>query len=111
MYYVEKFRGWRRVQRLRKVSRDKVTFDGEEIIIQDKKELIVLKAVVSLENKSVTISGDGIVVDNRVVKAIWIALWEEKVAEESTLTFGECEVIAEPNFIKITKKEVIVIDD
>ncbi len=102
---------WRRLCRLRKLTKEQVKFDGKTISIETPVETIVLKAVASLEDKSVTISGDGIVVDNRVVKAIWTALWEVQLAEKSPLTFGDCEVIAEPNFIKITKKEVIVIDE
>ena len=101
----------RRLRRLRSLERGQVVFDGEKITIKTTNEEIVLKAVIDLVGKSVTISGDGIITDNQIVRAIWVALWEEKVAEESLLCFGDCEVIAEPNFIKITKKEVIVIDD
>lgn len=98
--------------RLTNLKRRNVVYSDGEIAIQKGFIKIRLKAVFDKEKQVMKISGNHVVVENRVVEAIWKVLWNEPITgnTDSPVYFCDVEVLAAPNFLYIHKDEVIPMD-
>lgn len=109
-----------RIWRLSNLKTDHVKYDPNEQIITVNKATVSLTIrcefrpdvldIDGLTKNFIFISGDPLVVENSVVEAILIALWNTtagKTPYGDAITFGEVIVRADPNFFTIQKVELV----